>query len=71
MNNIQKLDVTIVDWNEEADARFVSSTLVLQNESFHKLWCDEYVLAMPKDHPLKPQQIPTIDKFKDCIEGVI
>ena len=56
LDSIQGLDLTIVDWNEEADARIVSSTMVLQNESFNKLWCDEYVIAMPEGHPLSLQK---------------
>ncbi|MEA3544671.1 MAG: LysR family transcriptional regulator substrate-binding protein, partial [Thermodesulfobacteriota bacterium] len=79
LDNIQGLDLTIVDWNEEADARIVSSTMVLQNESFHKLWCDEYVLAMPEGHPLTLQKsvqlrqidgVPFISRtFCDALES--
>jgi len=49
---LQGLDLTIVDLSEEADARIISSTLVDNNEAFHKLWHDEYVLATPVGHPL-------------------
>ena len=52
LGTIKGLDLSIADWNEEADARIISSTMVLPNESFHKLWRDKYVLALPKDHPL-------------------
>ena len=52
LDTIKGLDLSIADWNEEADARIISSTMVLPNESFHKLWRDKYVLALPKDHPL-------------------
>lgn len=50
--NVPELDLTIVDLSEEADARIISSKLLDQNEAFHKLWRDEYVLAMPLGHPL-------------------
>ncbi len=50
--NVPELDLTIVDLNEKADARIISSKLLDQNEAFHKLWHDEYVLAMPVGHPL-------------------
>jgi len=56
LERIPGLDLTIVDWNEEADARIISSTMVQQDETFHKLWCDEYVLAMPIGHPLSLQK---------------
>ncbi|MDX2479835.1 MAG: LysR family transcriptional regulator [Desulfuromusa sp.] len=52
LDTVKSLDLTIVDWNEEADARIISSTMALRNESFHKLWRDEYVLALPEGHPL-------------------
>jgi LysR family transcriptional regulator, benzoate and cis,cis-muconate-responsive activator of ben and cat genes len=49
---VQGLDLTIVDLSEEADARIVSSSVLDENEAFHKLWHDEYVLATPVGHPL-------------------
>ncbi len=49
---VQGLDLTIVDLSEEADARIISSNLLGENEAFHKLWHDEYVLATPVGHPL-------------------
>ena len=52
LNSIEGLDLTIVDWNEAADARIISSTMVAKDERFHKLWQDEYVLALPENHPL-------------------
>ena len=52
LNSIEGLDLTIVDWNEAADARIISSTMVARDERFHKLWQDEYVLALPENHSL-------------------
>ena len=52
LNSIEGLDLTIVDWNEAADARIISSTMVAKDERFHELWQDEYVLALPENHPL-------------------
>ena len=49
---VQGLDLTMVDLAEEADARIISSSMLHENEAFHKLWHDEYVLAMPLGHPL-------------------
>ena len=49
---VQGLDLTIVDLSEEADARIITSSQVDKNEAFHRLWHDEYVLAMPLGHPL-------------------
>lgn len=50
------LDLTVVDLSEKADARIVSATQVEQQEIFHKLWLDQYVLAMPEGHPLSLHQ---------------
>lgn len=52
LDMVTGLDLTIVDLNEEADARIVSSELVGPDEAFHKLWRDEFVLALPLHHPL-------------------
>jgi DNA-binding transcriptional LysR family regulator len=63
LEKIPGLDLTIVDWNESADARIVSSTMVQQNEHFHKLWTDEYVLAMPVGHPLSLQKAVSLQQI--------
>lgn len=53
------LDLTVVDLTEKADARIVTVSDVLPEETFHKLWRDKYVLAMPKGHPFtRHQSIP-------------
>lgn len=56
LEHVEGLDLTIVNWDESADARIVSSTMVAKNETFHKLWQDEYVLALPEGHPLSLQK---------------
>jgi DNA-binding transcriptional LysR family regulator len=64
LNSVQGLDLTVVDLDQEADARLIPSSLVRKNEAFHKLWQDEYVLAMPVGHPLskeKTVQLKQID----------
>jgi len=52
LSSINGLDLTIVGWEDGADARIISSTMVKSDERFQQLWKDEYVLAMPKKHPL-------------------
>jgi len=54
--SLPELDLTVVDWNEDADARIISRSMVLQNEAFHNLWVDDYVLAMSHGHPLAQQK---------------
>lgn len=51
LSTVKGLNLTIVDLGEEADARIISSNLTGQNDAFHKLWHDEFVLALPVDHP--------------------
>ncbi|WP_026291786.1 LysR family transcriptional regulator [Marinobacterium rhizophilum] len=59
LNLVEGLDLTVVDLNEPSDARIISSTQRTQDEAFHKLWVDQYVLAMPPNHPLSlMDQIP-------------
>ena len=79
LNSIEGLDLTIVDWNEAADARIISSTMVAKDERFHKLWQDEYVLALPENHPLSGKKniklkqidgLPFISRtFCDAVES--
>jgi LysR family transcriptional regulator, benzoate and cis,cis-muconate-responsive activator of ben and cat genes len=54
--SLPELDLTVVDWNEDADARIISRSMALQNEAFHNLWVDDYVLAMSIEHPLAEQK---------------
>jgi len=63
LEKIPGLDLTVVDWNEAADARIVSKTMVQPNESFYKLWTDEYVLAMPVGHPLALQKTVSLHQI--------
>ncbi len=56
ITSLPKLNLTVVDWNEEADARIISKSMVLQNEAFHNLWVDDYVVAMPLGHKLCNQE---------------
>lgn len=63
LEKMQGLDLTIVDWNAPADVRIVSSNMVQQNERFHKLWTDEYVLAMPVGHPLSLQKVVSLQQI--------
>ena len=65
LDTIPGLNLTIVDLNEEADARIVSSNLVGEDEAFHRLWHDEFVLALPVGHPfslLKSVPLKMLDR---------
>ena len=52
IGSMPELNLSVVGWNDEADARIISQSMVLQNEVFHKLWRDKYVLVIPKEHTL-------------------
>ncbi len=56
IQKVPGLDLTLVDINQDADARIVSSNIQNPDEAFHKLWVDHYVLAAPLDHPLAEQE---------------
>lgn len=61
LDKIPNLELTLVDVNDAADARLVTKNQCHDNEIFHPLWSDSYVLAMPKDHPLSHRMdIPLI-----------
>ncbi len=42
----------LVDFNEAADARIISKSLLNADEHFIPLWTDRYVAALPPSHPL-------------------
>ena len=63
LEKIPGLDLTVVDWNQSSDARIISSTMVQHNEHFHKLWTDEYVLALPLGHPLTLQKTVSLQQI--------
>lgn len=66
LNLVERLDLTVVDLNEASDARIVCSTQRTQDEAFHKLWVDQYVLALPQNHPLSQ-----MDKIPlEALDGV-
>ena len=48
----ERLQLRLVDLNEQADARIVSEQLRKKGERFRHLWDERYVLAMPHGHPL-------------------
>jgi DNA-binding transcriptional LysR family regulator len=57
LRSVPGLDLKVVELNEDADARIVSSSMAKRNEVFIKLWHDEYVLAMPIGHPLSKMDV--------------
>ena len=60
IGSMPELNLSVVGWNDEADARIISQSMVLQNEVFHKLWRDKYVLVLPPEHPLARQERITL-----------
>lgn len=47
-----RLELTVVDVDEDADCRVVAGALVRPGEEFTPLWRDHYVLALPEGHAL-------------------
>jgi LysR family hydrogen peroxide-inducible transcriptional activator len=47
-----ELDLRLVGADEPCDARIVSRTMRAENEVFHLLWKERFVLAVPVGHPL-------------------
>lgn len=46
------LELTLVEPNEEANARIITSTELTSQEAFHPIWHDKYQLAIPQSMPL-------------------
>ncbi|EPJ47257.1 MAG: hypothetical protein OFPII_14480 [Osedax symbiont Rs1] len=66
MHSLPNLDLTLVDTNEEADARIISQTVSEDDEIFHKLWVDRYVLAIPIGHPLASYPTVRLAELNNC-----
>jgi len=66
MQTLPNLDLTLVDANEDADARIISQTVLQKDEIFHKLWVDRYVLAIPMQHPLSKEPTVSLEKLNNC-----
>lgn len=66
MQKLPELDLTLVDTNQEADARIISQTIVAPEEIFHKLWIDRYVLATPVNHDLTKIDKVTLSQLNNC-----
>lgn len=61
LKSLPGLDLTVTGWDEDTDARIISSSMSGKNEIFRKLWTDAYVLAMPKGHPLSAKKTLTLE----------
>jgi DNA-binding transcriptional LysR family regulator len=65
LNLVEGLDLTIVDLNEASDARIISDSQLEPGEAFYKLWTDQYVLALPRSHPLSIMETIPLDALTD------
>ncbi len=52
VNSIENLELTLVNPEENCDARIVVSSNVYPKEDFEPIWEDRYQLALPRDYPL-------------------
>ncbi|PCI29315.1 MAG: LysR family transcriptional regulator [SAR324 cluster bacterium] len=52
VNAIANLELTLVNPEENCDARIVSSSTVSIKEAFEPIWEDRYQLALPRNYPL-------------------
>jgi DNA-binding transcriptional LysR family regulator len=52
INSIENLELTLVNPEENCDARIVVSGSVSSQEEFEPIWEDSYQLALPQDDPL-------------------
>ncbi len=66
IQTLPNLDLTLVDINEDADARIISQTVLNKDEVFHKLWVDRYVLATPSNHPIAQNSNVSLAQLNNC-----
>jgi DNA-binding transcriptional LysR family regulator len=66
IQTLPNLDLTLVDINEDADARIISQTVLNKDEVFHKLWVDRYVLATPNNHPIAQNSSVSLAQLNNC-----
>ena len=66
MQSLPNLDLTLVDINQEADARIISQSVLQEDEIFHKLWVDRYVLATPLQHPLSERPSVSLGELNNA-----
>lgn len=60
---VQGLDLEIVDWTDEADARIISKSMLRKDETFYELWQEEYILALPVGHTLAKQESVLLEQL--------
>lgn len=51
-NGIEDIELTLVPPDAPCDARIVTSAYLTKQEAWEPIWKDEYLLAVPSDHPL-------------------
>ncbi len=51
-NSIEEIELTLVQPEEQCDARIITTSYLQSNEIFQPLWRDHYFLALPMGHPL-------------------
>ena len=49
---LENVELTLVEPDDECDARIITQRYVKPEESFITMWRDNYVLALPLNHPL-------------------
>lgn len=52
LQDVPGIKLSLVDESEETDIRFTCNRYLSEDDAFHPLWEDHYVIAMPNDHPL-------------------
>lgn len=60
---IEHLDIELVELSSNADARLIIEDLKHEDEIFIPLWEEDYVLCVPKNHPLEAETLITPEKL--------
>lgn len=61
---IEGIELTLVGQDDECDARIITEHYVNDKEQFQTMWQDDYVLAVPSNHPLRLKPQVTLSDFE-------
>ena len=62
---VDALELTLVDPQDDCDARIISKDLLLPKETFVPMWREDYQLAMPINHAFRLKENITLSDLTD------
>ena len=63
--SVDGMDLTLVPSREHCDARIISQQQKSEDEAFHPIWQETYLLAIPANHPLRLSSVVTARQLEN------